>query len=175
MYKNKYPWAVPHGAQEILMKCWLQPVFWIRMFEQESTPWGILATKLEMGFPGSSVGKESTCNTGDAGNLGLISGLGRSPGGGGWQPTPVFLPGESLRTEEPGRWQRVGHNWARTPRDPALQRHWGVTEDSPSASESVVAQFPARVIPEKMYAQFKDLHLAHSQWQNKINNGTFYY
>ena len=31
------------------------------------------------GFPGGSVGKESTCNVGD---LGLIPGLGRSPGGG---------------------------------------------------------------------------------------------
>ena len=34
-----------------------------------------------------------------------------------WQPTPVFLPGESLWTEEPGRLQstgsqRVGHHWA---------------------------------------------------------------
>ena len=33
-----------------------------------------------------------------------------------WQPTPVFLPGESPWTEEPGRLQsmgsqRVGHNW----------------------------------------------------------------
>ena len=25
-----------------------------------------------------------------------------------WQPTPVFLPGESLRTEEPGRLQSIG-------------------------------------------------------------------
>ena len=32
-----------------------------------------------MGFPGSSASKESTCNEGD---LGLIPGLGRSPGGG---------------------------------------------------------------------------------------------
>ena len=32
-----------------------------------------------MGFPHSSVGKESTCNAGD---LGLIPGLGRSPGEG---------------------------------------------------------------------------------------------
>ena len=30
-----------------------------------------------MGFPGSSDGKESTCNAGD---LGSIPGLGRSPG-----------------------------------------------------------------------------------------------
>ena len=31
------------------------------------------------GFPGGSAGKESTCNVG---NLGLITGLGRSPGEG---------------------------------------------------------------------------------------------
>ena len=38
-------------------------------------------------FPGGSDGKESTCNARD---VGLIPGLGRSPGGNG---TP-FLPGE---------------------------------------------------------------------------------
>ena len=32
-----------------------------------------------MGFPGGSAGKQSTCNAGD---LGLIPGLGRSPGEG---------------------------------------------------------------------------------------------
>ena len=32
-----------------------------------------------LGFPGGSAGKESTCNVGD---LGLIPGLGRSPGEG---------------------------------------------------------------------------------------------
>ena len=36
-----------------------------------------------MGFPGGSVGKESTCN---AGGLGLIPGSGRSPGGGHGNP-----------------------------------------------------------------------------------------
>ena len=36
-----------------------------------------------LGFPGGSVGKESTCN---AGELGLIPGLGRSPGGGNDNP-----------------------------------------------------------------------------------------
>ena len=36
-------------------------------------------TYLEAGFLGSSASKESTCNVGD---LGLISGLGSSPGGG---------------------------------------------------------------------------------------------
>ena len=50
-----------------------------------------------MGFPGGSDGKEFTCNVGD---LGSMPGFGRSPGGG--QSTPVFLPGESPWTEEPG-------------------------------------------------------------------------
>ena len=36
-----------------------------------------------MGVPGGSAGKESTCN---AGNLGLIPGLGRSPGEGNSYP-----------------------------------------------------------------------------------------
>ena len=43
----------------------------------------IILTKSEVlkdkGFPGSSTGKESSCNTGDPG---MLSGLGRSPGEG---------------------------------------------------------------------------------------------
>ena len=39
-----------------------------------------------MDFPGGSVGKESACNAGDAGDVGLISGSGRSPGGGHGNP-----------------------------------------------------------------------------------------
>ena len=41
------------------------------------------------GFPGGSVGKESICNSGDVGDAGdmdLISGSGRSPGGGHGNP-----------------------------------------------------------------------------------------
>ena len=45
-----------------------------------------------MGFPCSSVSKESACSAGD---LGLIPGLGRSPGRSKCQPTPVSLPGKS--------------------------------------------------------------------------------
>ena len=43
------------------------------------------------GFPCGSAGKESTCNVGD---LGLISGLGRSPGEGKGLLTLVSWPGE---------------------------------------------------------------------------------
>ena len=52
------------------------------------------------GFPGGPDGKESTCNAGD---LGLIPELGRSPGGGHDNFTIVFLSGEFPWTEEPGR------------------------------------------------------------------------
>ena len=38
-----------------------------------------LSTPVFLGFPGGSADKESTC---DAGDLGLIPGLGRSPGEG---------------------------------------------------------------------------------------------
>ena len=52
-----------------------------------------LPNLLFLGFPYGSAGKEPACNVGD---LGLIPGLGRFPWGREWQPTPVFLPGESL-------------------------------------------------------------------------------
>ena len=53
---------------------------------------GRLPTPVFLGFPCGSAGKEYACNKGD---LGSIPGLGRSPGGGHGNPTPVFLPGES--------------------------------------------------------------------------------
>ena len=60
-----------------------------------------------LGFPGGSAGKESTCNAGD---LGLIPGLGRSSGGG---------HGNSLQhscLENPhGQRSLVGYSpWSRT-------------------------------------------------------------
>ena len=70
-----------------------------------------LWVKLQL-FLGGAVGKVSACNAGDPG---LIPGLGRSPGG-GWQPTSVFLPGgfhgqRSLAGCCPWS-QRVRHDWA---------------------------------------------------------------
>ena len=72
-----------------------------------------------MSFPHSSVGKESACNAGDPG---FNSGVRKIPWRRAWQPTPVFLPGESrgqrslagyrvprvrqdLATKERERWQ----------------------------------------------------------------------
>ena len=52
-----------------------------------------------MGFPGGSAGKEPTCNAGD---LGSIPGLGRSPGEGNSYPLQHSgLPGEFYRLYSP--------------------------------------------------------------------------
>ena len=59
-----------------------------------------------MVFPGGSDGKESSCNAGD---LGLIPGLGRSLGGGHGNPVQYScLDRESPWTEEPGGLQSMG-------------------------------------------------------------------
>ena len=52
--------------------------------DQTCAPW--------LGFPGGSAGKESTCNVGD---LGLLPGLGRSPGEGKGYPLQCFGPENS--------------------------------------------------------------------------------
>ena len=54
-----------------------------------------------MGFPGDSDGKESACNAGD---LGWIPGLGRSPGEGKGYPLQYSGLEKSMGS------QRVGHN-----------------------------------------------------------------
>ena len=55
-----------------------------------SAPWGqgvflLNATSLA-GLPQRLSGKESACNAEDAGDVGLVPGLGRSPGGGNGTP-----------------------------------------------------------------------------------------
>ena len=55
----------------------------------------------------------------DAGDLGLIAGLGRSPGGENGNPTPVVLPGKSpgqrsLAGLQSVGSQRIGHDLTNT-------------------------------------------------------------
>ena len=57
-----------------LFDSWVRKIHWRR----DSLP-----TRVFLGFPGGSAGKESTCNVGD---LGLIPGLGRSPAEGNSHP-----------------------------------------------------------------------------------------
>ena len=79
-------------AQLIRIRLWCRrPLFhsWVRKI-----PWrrDRLPAPVFLGFPGDSDGKESACNVED---LGSIAGLERFPWRGAWQPTPLFLPGES--------------------------------------------------------------------------------
>ena len=55
-----------------------------------------------LGFPGGSDGKESACNTGD---LGLIPGLERCPGGGHGNPLQY-----SCLENSHGQWSLVGYS-----------------------------------------------------------------
>ena len=54
--------------------------------------------------PGDSVGKESSCGTGDAGSVGSIPGLGRSPGGGHGNPLQYSCLENPMHR---GAWQAV--------------------------------------------------------------------
>ena len=62
-----------------------------------------LPTPVFMGFPGGSDGKESTCNVRD---LGSVSGLGRSPGGGHDNPLQYSCLENSM---DRGAWQSAVH------------------------------------------------------------------
>ena len=59
---------------------------------------------MALGFPGSSAGKESVCNTGDPGS---IAGLGQSPGGGHGNSLQDSCLENPWR-EEPGGLQSMG-------------------------------------------------------------------
>ena len=60
----------PHAMQDSQFDSWVRKIFWRR---------DRLPTPVFLGFPGGSAGKESARNAGD---LGSIPGLGRSPGEG---------------------------------------------------------------------------------------------
>ena len=73
-----------------------------------------IASFKDRGLPGSTGSKEPTCNAGDIMRCGLHPWVGKVLLRRAWQPTLVFLSGESPWTEEPGGLQsmgsqRVGH------------------------------------------------------------------
>ena len=55
-----------------------------------------------MGFPGGASSKEPACQCRRHKRRGFDSWIGKIPWRTAWQPTPVFLPGESPWTEEMG-------------------------------------------------------------------------
>ena len=69
---------------------------------QQTLVRNIVPEYLELwGFPGGSVVKNPPVKSRDIRDVGLIPGLGRSPGRGHGN-SPVFLPDESPWTKEPG-------------------------------------------------------------------------
>ena len=64
----------PPAMQETRFDSWVRMICWRR---------DRLPTPVSLGFPGGSAGEESVCSVGD---LGLIPGLGRSPGEGKGYP-----------------------------------------------------------------------------------------
>ena len=88
---------------------------WLKRFSTHNVSKGNLYLKyryiLYWGFPSSSA-----YSAGAAGDTGSVPVSGRFSAGGLWQPSPVFLPGEShgercLAGYSP-ELQRVGHNWS---------------------------------------------------------------
>ena len=59
-------------------------------------------------FPGGTDGKEPPASVVDLISSRFDPWVGKIAWRSAWQPTPVFLPGESPRTEEPGGLQSIG-------------------------------------------------------------------
>ena len=64
------------------------------------------------GFPGGPSGQEPAASAGDVGDAGWSPGQ-DDPLAEAEQPTPIFLPGESPRTEEPSKLQSIGSHRVR--------------------------------------------------------------
>ena len=83
---------------------------------QKDHPKGVLNfTTKSLGFPHSSVGKESVCNAGD---LSLIPGLGRFPGEGNGNPLQYSCLENPMAR---GAWQARVHGVARVGHDLATK------------------------------------------------------
>ena len=73
------------------------------------------------GFPDGSVTKESTCNAGDTGDVGLIPGSGRSPAEGNGNPLQYSSLGNP---RDRGAWRATVHGVAKSrQRSPEGPRH----------------------------------------------------
>ena len=59
---------------------------------------------MQLGFPGGSVVKNSPAKAGDAGDVGSLSKLGRSPGVGNGNQLQYSCPENSMTVEPGGLW-----------------------------------------------------------------------
>ena len=91
-------WRIRLQCRRHQFNSWVGKICWRR---------GRLPTPVFLGYPGDSAGKESA---GNAGDLGLIPGLGRSPGEWKGYPFQYSGLGKSMDWIVHGS-QRVGHDW----------------------------------------------------------------
>ena len=108
-----WEWWLERESTRVLQSC---PLFHGNEVQPQSFAW---FASIVLGFPGGSVIKTLPANVWDTKDTVSIPEPGRSPGGGKWQPTPIFLPEKFHGGEEPGGLQsmgsqRVGHDWAHT-------------------------------------------------------------
>ena len=82
-----------------------------------------ITCQLYKGFCSGLSGKESASNAGDTGVAGSTPGLGRSPGRGKWQFTPVFLPEKSHGLEESGGYSPKGRKVSDTTEQLSTHTH----------------------------------------------------
>ena len=66
---------------------------------------------ISLGFPAGLAGKESACNAGDLGNVGMIPGSGRSPGEGHSNPLRCSCLENPMDREA---WWATGHRFAKS-------------------------------------------------------------
>ena len=101
-----FPQSPFFSRHRLSMRRWGDPSFPIWNISR-MTPLLTLAAngvllKVHLGFPGGSVSKEPTCQCKRHKRRGFDPWVGKIPWRRAWQPTPVFLPGESPWTEKRG-------------------------------------------------------------------------
>ena len=109
----RYLLKMYYSLKQIWLQLWITKLAQFVFITKDLFSFQLLYYRLK-GFSCSSVSKEPACN---AGELGSIPGLGRSPWRKKWQPTPVVLPGESHGQRSPVDYsplwsQRFGHDSA---------------------------------------------------------------
>ena len=87
------------------------------LFSSYSWSLHVFIQAIEGNWASQVAGKEPACQLRRLKRHGFAPWVRKIPWRRAWQPTPVFLPGESPRTEEPGGLQSIGsqrvrHNWS---------------------------------------------------------------
>ena len=150
--------------------------FWAMEFQEESLPgksrvvFHLVTSKLTLGFPGGSMGKNPPANSGDAGGSGSI--LRNLPWNRKWQPTQVVLFGKFH-----GQRRLVGYSpWGHKESD--MPEHLSMYKLTPGKPESTTLPLPytqSPVLTQKIWRRkvgvwmwgsgFQSLDLSvHSWW-----------